>query len=226
MTRKLNGHGSQWPGVPAAKLDEMQKTVAEFGSLLDDTAQAIHSLGIMLLNAINALIPNANVDLDALMNIDAAIERVFRNPHFNATNMQLGATVGIMAFAVAQTIRGKARGYPEFNNCSSEFTFGEDEYRARMCAAPMFEQLDLRIGFNRSTQSKYKTPAVKSPEKQLWINWLFSQYVFTAALYGGISEADAEAMRERWVSVQWDWLHTDPPIANMDFKRYWSKRSN
>ena len=165
-----------------------------------------------------------HLDLDRLADCDAAVERVFKNPQWNDSNLKLGATVGIMAFGIAQTIRGRMRGFPEFNNCSSQFTYGEDEYRARMFAAPMWEQLGLRVGFNRTAESNYKTPAVNQQKDQLWLNWLCSQYVFTSALYGGLSETDAETMSNRWVSVQWDWLHTDPHIANMDFKRYWKKR--
>lgn len=226
MTTKQNGKSVVWPGVTDAKLTEMKTTVAEFASLLDETHTAVHSFGIMLIKAIQALIPgyHHNLDLDRLADCDAAVERVFKNPQWNDSNLKLGATVGIMAFGIAQTIRGRMRGFPEFNNCSSEFTYGEDEYRARMFAAPMWEQLGLRVGFNRTAESNYKTPAVNQQKDQLWLNWLCGQYVFTSALYGGLSETDAETMSNRWVSVQWDWLHTDPHIANMDFKRYWKKR--
>lgn len=179
--------------------------------------------GTMLRAAIAEQMPGADINHVDLANIGPAVRRMFQRPELNNTPLKLEATVAFMAFAIVQTIKGKMRGSPECNG-STGYVYGEDEYRAKMVRLPMVEKLGLRIGFNRSLFSQYQRPAVNDMENLVWLNWLLSQYVFTAALYGGITEEDAVEMRGQWSSVQWDWLHCDPYLANKDFKRYWVRK--
>lgn len=183
------------------------------GDIADDMEKAIVNIGEMLMQSVHKLLPSADIDLDSLVKVDLAIVRIFQTPRMNETDLQLKATIGIMGFAIAQNIVGKRRGYTELND--------ENDYRARLITAPLFQQLDIgRLGLNRTAFSKWKTPATNSAGKQPWLNWLLSQYVFTAALYGGVDETEAKLMRDQFGAVQWDWLHTDPQTALMDFKRF------
>jgi hypothetical protein len=106
-----------------------------------ETLEALQKTGQTILDGIHRLEPNVDVDLDRFVLIDLAIGRMFTNPHQCDSHKKLGATVGMMSFAVAQQIRGsKRKGIPEFAH--------EDEYRERIIHAGIKEDMAKTMGEN------------------------------------------------------------------------------
>ena len=185
-----------------------------------DPVDVVAALADTLIKGVTKLLPHAQLDIDRFGNIESAIVRIFNNRPINDTAEKLGATLNVMAYAIAQSMVGQNRGYPEFNDHPVGFQSGEDAFRAKFIQSPMFEQLGLKVGLNKRAFSNFKCPVSRYPEGQPLVDWLFSQYVYTAALYGGVDEEMSKLMCEQWRAVRWDWLHCDPTIAVTDFKRF------
>lgn len=193
MTKKINGHDTS---IDTTDIDKM-----------------IGGIGQALLLSIDHLLPGVDVDLDKLAQCDAAFARMFTNKSILESREKMAATVGIMAFGIAQNIQAKRRNGVLI--CAHE-----DEYRERLCHAPLFQQVSLKIGLDKSAFSKFKCPKAIEPREQPFVNWLFSQMVFSAALYNDVPEAEAKLMCDQWGAVEWDVLHTEPERAVENFKRF------
>ena len=181
--------------------------------IAEEAARAVLAFGELVLKGVYKLIPTADVDLDKMERCEIAITRMFFTNRMIDTPEKIGATVGIMSFAIAQNIQAKRRrGIMEFGH--------EDEYRERILKAPLFQQVGVSLMLDKSTFSNYRTPKARDPKDQPFASWLFSQMVYTAALYGNVPEAEAKLMSEQWGAVEWDVLHTDPERATQNFKRF------
>lgn len=191
-----------------------------------DLSGTLADIRAVLLIEIEKRIPANYVDTGKFGLIGPAVNRIFKNEALAGSPEKMDATLKFMAFAIAKSVIGAMRGHPEHNGDPSKYVTGEDQFRAALVKDPLFDAVGLPlVGMNRSNYSKHLCPAVRSDgEKKVWLNWLLSQYVFTAALYGGLNQEDAQEMCAFWVTVQWDWLHVDPYLANKDFKRFFKDR--
>lgn len=191
-----------------------------------ELAGTLSDVRAVLMAEINKRIPTSYVDLERFSLIGPAISRMFKNEAMAGSPEKMQATLKFMAFAIAKSVVGQMRGHPEYSGNPAQHLSGEDEFRTVFVKSPIFDEVGLPyVGLNRSNYSKHMCPAVRSDgEKKVWLNWLLSQYVFTAALYGKVELEDAKEICSFWVAVQFDWLHVDAYLANKDFKRYFKDR--
>lgn len=181
--------------------------------IAEDAAKAVLDIGELIMKGVYKLIPTADLDLDKVAQCEPAIVRMFFTGRMIDTPEKIGATVGIMSFAIAQNLQAKRR--RRIMECGHE-----DEYRERMMTAPLFQQIGIRMSLSKTAFSNYKTPKAVNERDQPMVNWLFGQMVFTAALYNDVPEATAKLMCEQCGTVEWDVLHTNPERAVENFKRF------